>query len=75
MCRNGVRRPVWLTCVPLLGAPGSGALLSLGDLTAQIELERDQQRVASIPEESPNPIVELEGSYGVCQPGHPGADY
>ena len=60
VCRNGIRRPVEFTCVPLLGTQGAGVLLSLRDLTAQIELERDQQRLASIPEESPNPIVELD---------------
>ena len=60
VCRNGVQPPVELTCIPLLGTKGSGALISLADLAAQIELEPGQQRLASIPEESPNPIVELD---------------
>ena len=60
VCRNGVQPPVEFTCIPLLGTQGSGALISLGDLAAQIELEHEQQRLASISEESPNPIVELD---------------
>ena len=59
-CRNNSRRPVELTCTPLLQSNDTGALVSLRDLTRQRELERDQQRLASIPEESPNPIVEFD---------------
>ena len=60
LCRNGSQRPVELTSSPLLETDGSGALIRLRDLNRQRELERDQQRLATIPEESPNPIVELD---------------
>jgi PAS domain S-box-containing protein len=46
-------------CVPYPTPKGLGAMLAFHDLTLQIELEKDQCRLASIAEESPIAIVEL----------------
>jgi signal transduction histidine kinase/CheY-like chemotaxis protein len=59
-CRSGALRPVEYCCVPLIGPHGPGALITWRDLSNQLQLEKDLQRLASIPEESPNPIVELD---------------
>jgi two-component system, sensor histidine kinase and response regulator len=59
-CRDGSRRPVEVKCVPL-DAPGqAGAIFTFRDLSRQLQLEQQLLRLASMPEESPNPIVELD---------------
>ncbi|RMH04708.1 MAG: PAS domain-containing sensor histidine kinase, partial [Nitrospirae bacterium] len=60
MCRSGEVRLVEMTAVPLAELMCSGVVVGLRDLAAQIHLEEDLQRLASIPEESPFPIVELD---------------
>ena len=54
------RQPVEYECIPLLEESITGALISFRDLSRQLELERDRQRLISIPEESPGPIVEFD---------------
>lgn len=58
--RNGDWLVVELTCTPLVDEGASGVVLSFRDLANQIQLEEDLHRLASIPEESPFPIVELD---------------
>lgn len=59
-CRDGSPLPVEYTCMPLDVHAGSGVAVSFRDLRTQLQLERDLQRLASVPEESPLPIVELD---------------
>jgi PAS domain S-box-containing protein len=54
------RQPVECECIPLLEEQDSGVLISFRDVSRQLELERDRQRLISIPEESPGPIVEFD---------------
>ena len=42
-----------------------GAVIVTRDLTAEIEVQRDVQRVARLAEDSPNPIVEFDGAGGM----------
>ncbi|MCC6141944.1 MAG: response regulator [Nitrospira sp.] len=42
-----------------------GAVIVTRDLTADIEVQRDVQRVARLAEDSPNPIVEFDGAGGM----------
>ncbi len=42
-----------------------GAVIVTRDLTADIEVQRDVQRVARLAEDSPNPIVEFDGVGGM----------
>ncbi len=42
-----------------------GAVIITRDLTAEMEVQRDVQRVARLAEESPNPIVEFDGAGGM----------
>lgn len=58
-CRDESFRPVEYHCVPYPTLRGVGAILTFRDLTHQMELERDLRRLASIAEESPIAIVEL----------------
>ncbi|WP_447977043.1 response regulator [Candidatus Nitrospira bockiana] len=59
-CHNGQVKCVECKCVPLQLPGEVGALLSFRDLSHQLELEHDHSRLASIPEESPYPIVEFD---------------
>ncbi|MEC4673225.1 MAG: response regulator [Nitrospirota bacterium] len=58
-CRGGAIRIVEMNCVPMVEHDVSGIVLSIRDLALQMQLEDDRHRLASIPEESPFPIVEL----------------
>jgi signal transduction histidine kinase len=58
-CRGNTVVDIEYRCVPYPTAEGVGALLAFHDLKHQTELEKDLQRLASIAEESPIPIVEL----------------
>jgi PAS domain S-box-containing protein len=58
-CRDKSLRPVEYRCVPYPMLAGIGAILAFQDLTGQVDLERDLRRLASIAEESPIPLVEL----------------
>lgn len=58
--RSGDCLIVELTCTPLVDEGASGVVLSFRDLANQIQMEEDLHRLASIPEESPFPIVELD---------------
>ncbi len=42
-----------------------GAVIVTRDLTSEIEVQRDVQRVARLAEDSPNPIVEFDGAGGM----------
>ncbi|MDR4472145.1 MAG: PAS domain-containing protein [Nitrospira sp.] len=42
------------------GIPGVAALLTLRDVTRECELETDRDRLATVAEESPYPIVEID---------------
>lgn len=42
-----------------------GAVIVARDLTSEMEIQRDVQRVARLAEESPNPIVEFDGAGGM----------
>ena len=58
--RDGRRAPVEYKCIPLLNPDATGALFSFRDRSVQVQMEEDLRRLASIPEESPFPIVELD---------------
>jgi PAS domain S-box-containing protein len=58
-CRDDSLKPVEYRCVSYPTGQGIGAVLALRDLTRQWELEKDLRRLASIEEESPIAIVEL----------------
>ena len=58
--RSGDWLMVELTCTPLVDEGASGVVLSFRDLTTQIQMEEDLHRLASIPKESPFPIVEFD---------------
>jgi PAS domain S-box-containing protein len=59
-CRDGSWRPVEYKCHPLTAPGRLGALFCFRDLSTQLQLEKDLLRLAAIPEESPNPLVELD---------------
>ena len=59
-CRNGRTRHVEYKCLPLLSLDRVWAIFSFRDLSGQIELEADLRRLATVPEESLNPILELD---------------
>ena len=42
-----------------------GAVIVARDLTSELEMQRDVQRVARLAEEAPNPIVEFDGAGGM----------
>ncbi len=58
--RSGDWLMVELTCTPLVDEGASGVVLSFRDLVTQIRMEEDLHRLASIPDESPFPIVEFD---------------
>jgi two-component system, sensor histidine kinase and response regulator len=58
--RTGELKPVEYKCIAFDMSSHSGVLFSFRDLSHQLQLERDHDRLASIPEESPSPIVELD---------------
>jgi signal transduction histidine kinase len=58
-CRDESVKSVEFRCVPFPTARGLGTVLAFNDLTRQAELEKDLRRLASIAEESPIAIVEL----------------
>jgi two-component system, sensor histidine kinase and response regulator len=58
--RTGQLLPVEYKCIRFDMPVQAGVLFSFRDLSHQLQLERDHDRLASIPEESPFPIVELD---------------
>jgi signal transduction histidine kinase len=58
-CRGENVKPIEYRCVPYPTPKGVGAMLAFHDLTCQTDLEKDLRRLASIAEESPIAIVEL----------------
>ena len=63
--RTGQLRPVEYKCIRFDMPAQAGVLFSFRDLSHQLQLERDHERLASIPEESPFPIIELDGEGNV----------
>lgn len=59
-CRDGSCLPVEYTCMPLHTVESVGAVVSFRDLRRQIQTEHDLVRLASVSEESPLPIVEVD---------------
>ena len=59
-CRNGEWKWVELTAKLLEGYGLDQVLITFRDLSAEIQLAEDFRRLASIPEESPFPIVEVD---------------
>ena len=59
LCRDESVKEIEYRCVPYPTARGLGAVLAFHDLTRQNELEKDLRRLASIAEESPIAIVEI----------------
>jgi PAS domain S-box-containing protein len=58
--RDETIRWVEVKCVPLDAPHHAGGLFTFRDLNHQLQLEHQLMRLASIPEESPIPIVELD---------------
>jgi two-component system, sensor histidine kinase and response regulator len=58
-CGDDSFRPIEYKCIPYPTLAGVGAILAFRDLSHEIELEKDLNRLASIAEESPIAIVEL----------------
>jgi two-component system sensor histidine kinase/response regulator len=58
--RDGTTKPVEYKCLPLPNPRGLGAIFCFRDLSNQLQLEKDLLRLASMPEESPSPIVEFD---------------
>ena len=58
--RTGQLRHVEYKCIRFDMPAQAGVLFSFRDLSHQLQLERDHKRLASIPEESPFPIVEVD---------------
>jgi PAS domain S-box-containing protein len=58
--RSGGLKSVEYKCIRFDLPSQTGLLFSFRDLTHELQLERDHDRLASIPEESPFPIVELD---------------
>ena len=59
-CRDGSSIPVEYTCMPLPAVGSAGAVVSFRDLRNQLQTEQELVRLASVPQESPLPIVELD---------------
>ena len=59
--RDETYKEIEYRCVPYPTGTGLGAVLAFRDLTRERELEKDLRRLASIAEESPIAIVELNG--------------
>ncbi len=58
-CRDEGFRPIEYRCVPYPTFKGLGAILAFRDLTHQMEIEKDLRRLASIAEDCPIAIAEL----------------
>lgn len=58
-CRDESLKAIEYHCVPYPTLRGLGAILTFRDLTRQMELEKDLRRLATIAEESPIAIVEI----------------
>jgi signal transduction histidine kinase len=58
-CRGDNVKQIEYRCVPYPTPRGIGAMLAFHDLTRQTDLEKDLRRLASIAEDSPIAIVEL----------------
>lgn len=58
--RTGQLKPVEYKCIRFDMPTQAGMLFSFRDLSHELQLEHDHDRLASIPEESPFPIVELD---------------
>src|SRR5712691_480563 len=59
-CRDGSCLPVEYTCMPFLTGGSSGGVVSFRDLRHQLQTEQELVHLASVPKESPLPIVELD---------------
>ena len=59
-CRDGSYLAVEYTCMPLLAVGSARAVVSFRDLRNQLQTEQDLVRLASVPQESPLLIVELD---------------
>ncbi len=57
---SGETRWVEFQCTPLTDPQYPGALLIFRDLSQQLRQHEEHQHLASMPEESPNPIVEVD---------------
>ena len=57
---SGETRWVEFQCTQLTDPHNSGALLIFRDLSQQLQQHEEHQHLASMPEESPNPIVEVD---------------
>ena len=57
---SGETRWVEFQCTQLTDPHNPGALLIFRDLSQQLQQHEEQQHLASMPEESPNPIVEVD---------------
>jgi len=57
---NGETRWVEFQCTQITDPHNPGALLIFRDLTQQLQQHEEHQHLASMPEESPNPIVEVD---------------
>jgi PAS domain S-box-containing protein len=60
--RSGLLKPVEYRSAPFVSASGSYVIITWRDMSQQLQLESDRYRLASIPEESPNPIVEFDSN-------------
>jgi signal transduction histidine kinase/CheY-like chemotaxis protein len=61
-CRQGMRCEVELKCVVIEGGDSIQFLLIFRDLSSETQLAEDYSRLASIPEESPFPIIEVDAA-------------
>src|SRR5262245_62565803 len=59
-CRDGSYLPVEYTCMPLPVVGSARAVVSFRDLRSQLQTEQELVRLASVSQESPLPIVELD---------------
>ncbi|HXG17676.1 MAG TPA: ATP-binding protein [Methylomirabilota bacterium] len=60
--RSGALRPVEYRCAPFSNADGVYVIVTWRDISQHLHLENDLRRLASLPEESPNPIVEFDSN-------------
>ncbi len=58
--RRGRRMTVAWKCLPLGPATGLAGVFSFRDLSDELELQKDRDRLALIAEESPSPLVEFD---------------
>jgi len=59
-CRDGSYLPVEYTCMPLPAVGSARAVVSFRDLRNQLQTKQELVRLASVSQESPLPIVELD---------------